>query len=232
MAIIDVHAHGGDKLPAAIVSGNPSEVKEMLSRHRQGLFSVGIHPWATQVLSSSELDAEFGLLRELALENRVVAIGETGLDTLRGAALDIQERVFREHVALSESVGKPLVLHVVRTGSRIVELCKVVGRGVRGMDGLTQPWIWHGFRGNAAQAQQFMRLRQCNCLSIGMLFNEEAVRSIPVGRLLVETDGRHVDVEAVIDRVAMAIGKDTGCLRGIVGENMARLFPHAVAARR
>ena len=49
----------------------------------------------------------------------VVAVGEVGLDALRGASLALQEFVFRRQVEISEAVGKPLVLHVVRTGHRL-----------------------------------------------------------------------------------------------------------------
>ena len=82
-------------------------------------YSVGVHPWDA---GSFDLRA----LEEAARHDCVKAIGETGLDTLRGPSLDIQESVFREHVRLSEMFGKPLIIHCVKAFDRLMALKKEI----------------------------------------------------------------------------------------------------------
>ncbi len=52
-------------------------------------------------------------MRELAADDAVVAIGETGLDYYReGAPRDDQLTAFRAQIGIARDVGKPLVIHM------------------------------------------------------------------------------------------------------------------------
>ena len=125
---LDIHAHGRQKCGSAVVSGSPAEVMDMIEDGCPGPFSAGIHPWATQNLGVEGMNLELARLERVVELPCVVAVGEVGLDALRGASLALQEFVFRRQVEISEAVGKPLVLHVVRTGHRLMELCKTLQR--------------------------------------------------------------------------------------------------------
>lgn len=151
-------------------------------------YSVGIHPWYAD---SFDLRA----LEEAAAHEAVAAIGETGLDTLRGPSLEVQEPVFRAHVKLSESLGKPLVIHCVKAFDRLMALKKELKP--------TQPWIIHGFRGKPQQAGQL--LRAGFNLSLGPNFNPETARVIPSDRLHIETDDSPVALVAVASAVQKAL---------------------------
>lgn len=196
--ILDIHAHGIDKLPTAIVSGSVAEINALLQQSAAGLLSVGVHPWRTAELTPEALEAELQEVARLAQHPQVVAIGEAGLDTLRGASPELQMDALKVQIAISEQVGKPLVLHVVKSGNRIMELCKAMRRT------LTQPWVWHGFRGGEAEARQFLALRPENYISLGLHFNPAAARSIPADRLLVETDDLPIAISAVVQAVEAA----------------------------
>lgn len=171
----------------------------MAEANPDALFSVGIHPWELEELDDVEVGHRLELLREAARHPRVAAIGEAGLDALRGGSLERQMRLLRAQVAVSEEVGKPLVLHVVRTGHQIMQLRKELAGAVR------QPWIWHGFRGNPAQAAQFLKFPD-TYVSLGEHFNPQAARDIPLGRLLAETDESQLPIAEIIGRVAQARG--------------------------
>jgi TatD DNase family protein len=196
--ILDIHAHGIDKLSTAIVSGSVAEINALLQQSAAGLLSVGVHPWRTAELTPEALEAELQEVARLVQHPQVVAIGEAGLDTLRGASPELQMDVLKAQIAISEHVGKPLVLHVVRSGNRIMELCKAMRRT------LTQPWVWHGFRGGEAEARQFLALRPENYISLGQHFNPAAARVIPADRLLVETDEAPIAISAVVQAVEAA----------------------------
>lgn len=153
------------------------------------LYSVGVHPW-----DSAQFD-------ERALENAVrdpqtVAVGETGLDSLRGPDIDTQTGAFLKHIELSERYHKPLIIHCVKQLDAILALRKSLKPA--------EPWIFHGFRGKPQQAVQL--LRAGFYISLGRHFNADAARVIPLNRLLIETDDADTPIEDVAAAVAAARG--------------------------
>lgn len=165
----DVHTHRLDAGPDAIIclpAGAPVP--------DEGAFSVGIHPWDSASVSPELLQwAE----RSAALP-QVVAIGEAGIDALRGAPVDEQERLFAWHAALSERVGKPLIIHAVKSIDRIMALRRRLKPA--------QPWVIHGFRGKPQMAQQLVRAGFD--ISIGPKHHPGIEAEVPPRRLHHETD--------------------------------------------
>ena len=166
----DVHTHRLDAGPAAIVN-----LPEGADVPEEGYFSAGVHPWNSGRPDTAEL---MEWAARVAEHPRVVAIGETGLDALRGAPMEEQERLFRAHAELSERVGKPLIIHAVRTLQRLIELRRELRP--------TQEWVIHGFRGKPQTAQSL--LRAGFSLSYGARYNAESFALTPPGRRYRETD--------------------------------------------
>ena len=204
--ILDVHTHHRPG-PKAIAS---LRVTPWLELPPEGLFSVGIHPWD----AAQATDEHLRVLERLSADRRVVAIGETGLDALRGADPALQERLMEVHVGLSERLRKPLVIHMVRTAGQVV--------GMRRRLRALMPWVIHGFRGNVNVAR--MLLTQGMYLSVGERFNEQAVRVIPAHRLLVETDESSLTIGQVIERVAQCRGDSPEVVSSIVSANARLVF--------
>lgn len=165
----DIHTHNLEAGPDCIINlpkGHPLP--------ETGYFSVGIHPW--EAATATEADMEE--IERLASHPRVVAIGETGIDMLRGGSPDRQREIFERHIALSERTGKPLILHVVKAFPEIIRL--------RRIHKPRQRWIVHGFRGKPELAREL--LRHGFDISIGSAYNAAAAAIIPPGRLFHETD--------------------------------------------
>ena len=114
----------------------------------EGFFSVGIHPWSTSNMDENELDRAMEIVTEKAADQRAVAIGECGVDRLRGADIAFQEKVLRKHIELSEHLGLPLIIHTVRANDIILRLKKELRP--------KQLWIIHGFRGKKETALQYL----------------------------------------------------------------------------
>ena len=181
--IKDIHTHRIDAREA-VISVNPWEFAPV-----DGLcYSVGIHPWQ----AARAAEADFDRLAECATSGNVLMIGECGIDKLRGGDLPMQMSVLERHIALSEQVGKPLVLHCVRASN---ELCRL-RRQLRP----SMPWIVHGFRGNAHVASQL--LDAGFYLSYGERFNPEALAITPADRLLAETDESLLPIDEIYRRLA------------------------------
>lgn len=181
--IKDIHTHRIDAREA-VISVNPWEFNPV-----EGLYySVGIHPWQV----GRATDADFDRLAECATSGNVLMIGECGIDKLRGGDLPMQMSVLERHIALSEQVCKPLVLHCVRASNELCRLRRVLRPRM--------PWVVHGFRGNARVAGQL--LDAGFYLSYGERFNPEALAITPADRLLAETDESLLPIDEIYRRLA------------------------------
>ncbi len=172
-----------------------------LSERFHGLdISVGVHPH-----DAAKVDEPgWRRIRELAVDPRVVAIGETGLDYDRVfSPIPDQLDNLRRNLALALETGKPAILHVRSAGARsdaqdaILAELRVAGFGAQagasafGPD--RPPAVIHSFSGSVAYARQVLDLGLAISIS-GLCFRagEEAtadvVPLVPADRLLVETD--------------------------------------------
>ena len=81
---------------------------ELAERHEEVFAALGIDPHQATDHEASRI----GELRELLDHERVVAVGETGLDYYRdGSARDRQRKLFDAQLALAADVDKPIVIH-------------------------------------------------------------------------------------------------------------------------
>lgn len=178
----DIHCHDRSRFREAVINIYPDD--EII----EGAYhSVGIHPWHTINVASSTIER----LHLLAAHPQIIAIGETGIDTLKGAPIDIQTNIFRLHVELSEQHKKPLIIHCVKAFNEIISLKKELRP--------TMPWIIHGFRGKPQLARQL--LDNGFYISLGEHFNLQSVTIIPTDHLLFETDESTLDIDTIIKRI-------------------------------
>ena len=173
--------------------------------------SVGIHPW---FLTEGNVNQLLAALHQSLEDERVVALGEAGLDKLRGETMTIQTAVFRQEVALSEKLGLPMIIHCVKAYNELVQLKKELQPH--------QPWIIHGFRGKKNVAVNL--LRQGFYLSFGARFQEEAVRSVPLERIFFETDESPESIEEICCRIAEAKGVTPEELVEAINKNVSKVF--------
>lgn len=171
------------------------------------LYSVGVHPW-----EMADPAPRLAALAELAVLTEVAAIGEAGLDLANGAPMYRQLLTFRRQVEISEDVGKPLIVHCVKT----VDMIAGLRRDLRPR----QPWVVHGFRGKPAAAEQLLR---CGCwLSFGERFNAETLRMVPGDFLLAETDCSEKSIQEIIAALSDARQEDVAVLASANSERLLR----------
>ena len=203
MTVLDIHTHNLAAREAVI-----SCAVDAFDPQPGLLYSVGIHPWH----SASATDGDLERLASLVAHPQVVAIGETGLDTLRGAPLNRQLELLQRHIAIAEQVGKPVIAHCVRASQQLAALWR-----------RTAPHrvaiAVHGFRGNVAVARTLL---DAGCwLSYGERHNLAAVAVTPPDRLLVETDDAPTAIGDVVTAVAHAMGIAPADLEHLARRNAA-----------
>ena len=189
--ILDIHSHRPAPYPEGVVSLLSPDSTLVPGQ----AYSVGIHPWDTTQPIAEET---FGRLERLAVRPEVVAIGECGIDLLKGGPLFRQLQVLKRQIDLSERIGKPMVLHCVKGIDIILGLKRDLNP--------SQRWAIHGFRGKPESAMQLTS--KGVFLSFGEKFNAETVMSVPQGMLLAETDESILSITEIIGTLSEAANRD------------------------
>jgi TatD DNase family protein len=176
---------------------------DLVDRHPWLDASVGVHPHDAARAS----DADWERIAGLAVDPRVAAIGETGLDYDRVfSPIPDQLANLRRNLALALETGKPAILHVrSRAGRRDAQDALVTELGVAGFGGASfaaafgdrPPALIHSFSGPADFARAVLDLGLAISIS-GLAFRrgEEATAEVaalvPPDRILVETDAPYL----------------------------------------
>lgn len=108
----DIHTHNISNERKSILNGY--DVK-----NNTQIFSIGIHPW-----DSDENFKFVNIIRSLLSSDLCVAIGECGLDKIKGPDISIQISTFREQIKLSEQFQLPVIIHCVRAFNELIQLKK------------------------------------------------------------------------------------------------------------
>lgn len=205
---LDIHTHHPAPQPLGVINAtmedfNPEEGQR---------YSIGIHPWATTGAMPGLADWE--KLEKLASLPCVVAIGECGVDKVRGGFMFKQMLVFNRQIELSEKLGKPLIVHDVKAHDAIV--------GLRRELSLTQKWVVHGFRGKPTVAK--MLTDAGIYVSLGEQFNAASLPMIPRHLLLAETDESNLSIEQIIGNIAVAMGEDYESVAELIAANTRKFL--------
>ncbi len=241
---VDIHTHR--RYTASDVVSVPNfsqkDLKNGFSRRRIGmskasytegslLASVGLHPW---FLTRENFENDVEKLSQLAHNQQVIAIGECGLDRLRGEDLAFQTMAFDAQIRLAESVSKPVVVHCVRAFEEVIAVKKRLKP--------TVPMVIHGF--NKKEEVLVELLRHGFFISIGAsilqkkgIYNEEPVppsrespfskmfQKIPLDRLFFETDdAENIAISDIYQTAANILKMDINDLKSIVYENFSAVF--------
>lgn len=200
--------------------------------HSNGVYAaVGIHPGS----SAGWTDAALEVIEELAADDSVVAIGETGLDFYRDhSPPSDQERAFMAHIELARRLDKALIIHTRASLAAAFDILDDVGPPDR--------FVFHCWSGDEAELDRALRLGAYVSFAGNVSFkNAEELRSIvvlvPDDRVVVETDSpylspvphrgkpnrpaRVVDVGAAI---AAVLGTSPDVVAERTSTNARRLF--------
>ena len=173
------------------------------------LRTAGVHPWDAATQDAATLGQRLGGAQ---------AVGETGLDFVRGADRAAQLSALRTQLRLARERGLPVVLHCVRAFEPV--MLELAAREPRAV-------IFHGFIGSPEQARR--ALEKGYYLSFGVrTFSSpktlEALRETPPGQLFLETDDSDTGIEEVYAHAAAVRGTTVEALKRATTENYERIF--------
>ncbi|WP_298139341.1 TatD family hydrolase [Acidiferrobacter sp.] len=210
-----------------------------IMRHDPGIFgSVGIHPNEAGATGSLVDD-----LVRLSAQDRMVAIGETGLDYYRLEEPDAarQQRQFRAHIAAARRVGKPLIIHTREAAADTLHI-------LRDEQAADIGGVLHCFTESADFARAVLDQNFYISFSGIVTFKNahalrDVARLVPDDRLLIETDAPYLapvphrgqsNEPSYVTHVAQCLADIRGVSREQIADLTARnffaLFTHAASA--
>lgn len=183
--------------------------------------SVGVHPEDVTHLTEADMDR----LAELAQHNKVVAIGEIGLDYhYDDVPKELQKKWFLRQIQLAQKLELPYIVHDREAHGDVLEIIRESGyfRGVM-----------HCYSGSAEMAQELLKLGFYISFAGPVTFKngkkaQEATKQIPIERILIETDSPYLTPEpyrgqrndsSMVQFVARKIAE----LKGITAAEAARI---------
>ena len=207
MPIFDTHAHydadqfASDReavlaaLPAAGVGlvvdpgcdvASSREAAALAERFDHVYAAVGIHPEDCAGCT----DADFDAIRELCRREKVVAVGEIGLDYYwkENPSRDFQEQVFRRQIELALELDLPVIIHDREAHGDSLRIV-LDYPGLRG--------VFHCFSGSPEMAQELLK-RGWYLGFNGPITYKNARRApevaaiTPLDRIVIETDAPYM----------------------------------------
>lgn len=210
---------------------NSTRAVELATQYPQVRAVVGIHPTEATGFGPEAATR----IEELGTHPRVVAIGEIGLDYHWDYSTPADQDVaFRAQINIAKRLSKPLVLHIRDAMPEVLALLQEVGPP----EGL----VFHCFSGDAAQAATALGLGGYISFAGNVTYKSaeplrEAARSVPLDRLLVETDSPYLapvpfrgkkNEPAYVAHVGAALAGTLGIpseeLAGLTTANASRVF--------
>ncbi|MCD4832584.1 MAG: TatD family hydrolase [Bacteroidales bacterium] len=186
---LNFHAH--QQMPAEneIVIQSLFLQNDLITKNSDKIFfTAGLHPWHADQLSESKIIERL----ETLLQNKsIIAIGETGLDKLKGVDWETQKKVFRAHIEIADKYNLPLIVHSVKAHNEVLKL-KIESKS-------KIPWVIHHFNGSKQMAMDFINhgfyLSLCNHINNSGSKLSGYLGELPVNRIFLETDDFNIDIK-------------------------------------
>lgn len=157
---------------------------ELASQYNCVYATVGVHPHDAKDFTTEAEEK----LKQFALQKKVVAYGEIGLDFVKEySPRETQLNVFKRQVTIAKELHLPLIIHDRDAHEHIHQI--LIDNGP-----FPEGGVIHCFSGDASDARRFIELGFFISIPGVVTFNkaellQDAVREIPMEFLLIETDG-------------------------------------------
>jgi len=156
-----------------------------LAKKYNNIYSTaGIHPHDVEAVEGDYINE----LRNLLLNEKVVAVGEIGLDYYRNISKPISQKImFKEQIELAQKINKPIVFHNREADEDIINILS----DFQGVEGVA-----HCFSSTYRTAMELIEMGFYISFSGNLTFKNsklpEVASRIPLSSLLVETDSPYL----------------------------------------
>jgi len=174
-------------------SASPESLEDSIELSEKYPFiyaALGIHPHDADKMNEDLIDK----IRVLSKKDKVVAIGEIGLDYYYdNSPRDTQKYWFERQIELAKELKLPIIIHDRDAHEDTVNILKKTDAGQVG-------GIFHCFSGSAQMALDMIKLNMYISIGGPVTFKNarktiEVVQAVPLEKLLVETDSPYLSPE-------------------------------------
>lgn len=184
--------------------------------HTYQYYTIGFHPWWIEMpLNPSQSE----VLAHGLKDPYCLALGEIGLDNLKGPAMDQQMAILRSQLPLAIEYHKPVIIHCVRAFDQLVRIKKQFPE--------IKNWCIHGYGRHATLARQLIDQGFYISLMPGLpaAKYKEILTAIPLDRVFLETDSMpEVSIKQVYQDRAADLSMDVTHLCARMNENAQTFF--------
>ena len=193
--------------------------------------AVGYHPENCAPYTPSDLD----VLREMARNPKVVAIGEIGLDYYweQNPPRELQQEVFRAQLALAQELNLPVIVHDRDAHADCLAIVKEFP-ALRG--------VFHCYSGSVEMARELWKLGWYTGFDGPVTYKNarktvEVAQEVPMDQLLLETDSPYMapvpvrgtrndsrNIRHIAEKIAELRGMTADEVIRIAADNGRRLF--------
>lgn len=161
-------------------------IQKLADRFPELSFAVGLHP--LDVKEKWTADSSQQILTLAQSDQRVVAIGETGLDFFKAENREQQFRAFEAQLAIAQQLDLPVIIHCRDAAKPMADLLRQFCQ----QNGLVRG-VMHCWGGTFEETQWFLDLGLYISFSGTVTFKkalqiQESAKLVPSDRLLIETD--------------------------------------------
>lgn len=193
--------------------------------------AIGTHPHSADELTDDDIER----YREMAKSDRVVAIGEIGLDYYYdNSPRELQKEAFIKQMELAEELKLPVVIHTRDASGDTYDILESFKDRVYG--------IMHCYSGSVEMAKRYLDLGYYISLAGPVTFKnsrvaKEVAAAVPIDKLLIETDSPYLSPEPkrgrrnepkhtlyVAECIAEIRNMDLDELIEVTNENTKRVF--------
>lgn len=205
--MIDFHAHLDDKkilpfldeiikrakdtgvsliISPSVNSDSALKIIEISKKFENVLPMIGIHPSEIDNFKDEDLNK----LEDFIKKEKIIGIGEIGLDYTYKTDKNKQKEIFEKQLQLAEKYKLPVVLHIRETFNDVFEILK----------NFKVVPIWHSCSGNLEEVEKFLEIGGFISFSGIITFKNanrlrEIVKIVPLERIFLETDSPYLTPE-------------------------------------
>jgi len=213
---------------------------QIAREHKDVFTTVGFHPHNALKLQADDLRQ----LAELAGDEKVVAIGEIGLDFYRNSSPRQQQmEAFQQQLDLAAELGMPVVIHCRQAHKETLDILSRWVEATSPSANNGRPLgVLHCFSGDTRLAERYIKMGFLISLPGSVTYPSaqdkvEVARWVPLDKLLVETDspfltpqlyrGRRNEpsyIPLIVDRIAQIKGLSVEAMAQATAANTVGLF--------
>lgn len=230
------------------------EIARSIRNHQHLFGAIGVHPNDANTWDNETRQKLVQLVeKDRQVTNKIVAIGEIGLDHYwKDVPQNVQEHVLRRQLELAKEVDLPIIVHMRESKDEVNGSCSqaivpMITEWVAELNKInsplvSNPGVFHSFSGDPATLDKILALN----FYVGVTgpityksseYKREVVKSIPLDRLLIETDSPFLapvpyrgkrnepaNVKLILEKIAEILEVDPQMIAEITNDNANRLF--------